>query len=115
MSLKRGDIVLLPFPWTDLSSYKVRPALVVSDDAFNKKNKDAIFLFITSHKYTSDFDYYLDVKDTAFRNTGLKAASTFRMSKLMTLEQGLARRRLGFAEKKLMTKIESGLKLLMNL
>jgi len=115
MSLKRGDIVLLPFPWTDMSNYKVRPALVVSDDAFNKKNKDAIFLFITSHKYTSDFDYYLDAKDPAFKHTGLKCSSTFRLSKIITLEQTLAKRRLGFAEKKLMLKIESGLKLLFNL
>jgi mRNA interferase MazF len=115
MSLKRGDIVLLPFPWTDLSNYKVRPALVISDDVFNKKNKDAVFLFITSKKYTFDFDYYLDVRDSSFENTGLKSASTFRISKIITLEQGFAKRRLGYADKNLLQKLESGLKLLLNL
>jgi mRNA interferase MazF len=115
MSLKRGDIVLLPFPWTDLSSYKIRPALVISDDAFNKNNRDAVFLFITSKKYTSDFDYYLDAKDPSFKSTGLKSASTFRISKIMTLEQNFAKRYLGHADKSLLQQLESGLKLLLNL
>jgi mRNA interferase MazF len=115
MSLKKGDIVLLPFPWTDLSGYKVRPALVISDDAYNKKSKDAVFLFITSKKYTSDFDYYLDVKDPTFESTGLKSASTFRISKIITLEQNFAKRRLGYADKKLLQRLGAGLKLLLNL
>jgi mRNA interferase MazF len=45
---KRGDIVLVPFPFTDLSSSKRRPALVVSPDWFNSSNQDLVLVAITS-------------------------------------------------------------------
>jgi mRNA interferase MazF len=115
MSLRKGDIVLITFPWTDLTSSKVRPALVISDNSFNKQNQDAIFVLITSKKYIGRFDLYVDTKDESFRGTGLKISSTFRMSKIMTLEQGLAKRRLGHASEKLLGKIQNSLKVLFNL
>lgn len=115
MSLSRGDVVLLPFPWTNLTNCKVRPALVVSDNNFNSKNNDAVFIFITSKKYTATYDLYLDSSDPSFKKTGLKTASTFRMSKIMTLEQSLARRRLGQVDKKIMKQVSAGLKLVLSL
>ena len=45
---KRGDIVLVLFPFTDLSSAKRRPALVVSPDAFNAFMQDVVLAAITS-------------------------------------------------------------------
>lgn len=45
---RRGDIVLVSFPFTDLSSSKKRPALVVSPDAFNGLQQDLVLVAITS-------------------------------------------------------------------
>jgi len=45
---RRGDIVLVSFPFTDLSSSKRRPALVVSPDAFNQTMQDLVLAAITS-------------------------------------------------------------------
>ena len=45
---RRGDIVLVPFPFTDLSSSKRRPALVVSPDTFNERMQDLLLAAITS-------------------------------------------------------------------
>ena len=45
---RRGDTVLVSFPFTDLSSSKRRPALVVSPDSFNHAMQDVVLAAITS-------------------------------------------------------------------
>ncbi len=115
MKLKRGDIVLLRFPFTDLSGDKVRPALVISDDSFNRINNDAVFLPITSKFYRSAFDYQLKTNNNSFPDTGLKVSSTFRTAKLMSLEQKSASRLLRKADNSLMCEINKRLKLLFDL
>lgn len=44
---KKWDIILVPFPFTNLSSIKKRPGLVISPDDYNK-GMDIVILFITS-------------------------------------------------------------------
>ena len=43
-----GDIVLVPFPFTDQSSIKKRPAVVVSSATYNRDRPDIIILAVTS-------------------------------------------------------------------
>lgn len=43
-----GDIVLVPFPFTDQSATKKRPAVVVSSQAYNAERADLIILAVTS-------------------------------------------------------------------
>ncbi|MBS3149183.1 type II toxin-antitoxin system PemK/MazF family toxin [Candidatus Woesearchaeota archaeon] len=46
--LKQKDIVLLPVPFSDQSSRKVRPAIVVSNDLINNTSEDVILVPLTS-------------------------------------------------------------------
>jgi len=48
MSYSFGDVVLVPFPFTNQSGAKKRPAVIVSSNAYNTKRRDLIILAITS-------------------------------------------------------------------
>jgi mRNA interferase MazF len=56
---QRGDIVLLPFPFTDLSATRTRPAVVVSVEAFAQATGDFMVAMITSVPQTTAYDYEL--------------------------------------------------------
>ena len=43
-----GDVVLVPFPFTDQTSSKRRPAVIVSSDAYHQRGPDVIVMAITS-------------------------------------------------------------------
>ena len=47
--LKQRDIILVPFPFTDLTNSKRRPALIISNNKFNKESGDVIVCAITSN------------------------------------------------------------------
>lgn len=48
MAYQFGDVVLVPFPFTDQSTTKQRPAVVVSSAAYNRIRRDVILMAITS-------------------------------------------------------------------
>ena len=49
--LKQRDIILIPFPFSDLSGAKIRPALILSNDQFNKTSEDIIACAITTQHH----------------------------------------------------------------
>ena len=87
-----GTIVLVPFPFTDLSSAKVRPALVVSGA---RKDDDIILCFITS-RIDPKQPHQLIVPPS--RRTGLKVQSAIRFDKIVTLEKRVILGELGRIE-----------------
>lgn len=79
---KKGDIIIVPFPFTDLSGQKVRPALVL---ACLKNNNDCIVAFITSLKPKRNSSYVIPLSSNG--GTGLKVRSWIRIDKIATLTQ----------------------------
>ncbi len=47
-SFKFGDIILVPFPFTDQSTSKKRPAVIISSQAYNAERPDLIIMAVTS-------------------------------------------------------------------
>lgn len=94
MALARGDIVLVPFPFTDFTARKVRPALIVSPDP---QGIDVVVVFISSvaEGPLAPTEWRLPASQVGFEGTGLKTTSVFKCSKLLTLHRSLIQRRLG--------------------
>ena len=69
---KRGDVILLPFPFTDLSINKKRPAVIVSTDDYNKRYVDVIVMPITGNLATCQPE---DTKIEDWREAGLAKPS----------------------------------------
>ena len=104
--MKRGDIVLIRFPFTDLTSSKVRPALVVSSDGFSSRTEDAIFIFISSKTdKPQSTDFLLDQNHSEFIETGLAKSSLIKTGKIASLSKSLASRLLGQVNQNTMGRI----------
>jgi len=84
MAYAKGDVVLVPFPFTDLSASRVRPAVVVSSEEYGAHSNDLIVAMVTSQPQTGPTDCSLQDWEEA----GLLHQSWVR-AKLATLEQGL--------------------------
>ncbi len=108
MALSKGDIVLVQFPFSDLSQTKLRPALVLAVSS----NIDEITLcFISSQKVQSiSFDEFIIAKsDDEFSQTGLKTDSKVRVTRIITLERKLILRKIGKLSKQQMNQLNQTL------
>jgi mRNA interferase MazF len=94
MPLTKGDIVLVPFPFTDLSQTKLRPAVVLW---VVPQGQDITLCFISSQNLdrTTPDELLLTTDDPEFAQTGLKVASKIRVTRIVTLDRQLLQRRLG--------------------
>ena len=86
-----GDIVVVPFPFTERDASKRRPALVCSSAAYNRKSRHVVLAMITTSAYAA-WPGDVALRDLAV--TGLPAPSTVRW-KLFTLDESLVLRRAG--------------------
>jgi mRNA interferase MazF len=108
--MKRGTIVLTPFPFTDLTGRKVRPALVVSRS--DRPGSDVILAFISSYRSQALLTTDLLVEDTHadFAITGLKTSSVIKLDKLVTVETSVVLGELGDMPSGLMQQVSKKLR-----
>ena len=88
----KAKIVLVHFPFTDLSGSKLRPALVIHEG-----EQDVIVTFISSKIPSSlqEFDLLITTDHPAFRSTGLKISSVIKFDKIATLSKTLIEGEIG--------------------
>ena len=98
---KQGEIVLIPVPFTDLSTTKRRPVLIISNDKYNKTTNDLIVVAITSN--LSKPAILLTNEDMT---TGqLPIASVIRYDKIYTLDQKIVVKSLGKVSHEILTSV----------
>ena len=87
MKIETGTLILVPFPFTDLSDSKVRPALVASD----VNEFDVIVVFISSVvlEELNQADFLILSNSRFFNETGLKKDSIVKCDKIMTLSKSI--------------------------
>jgi mRNA interferase MazF len=91
----RGKVILVPFPFDDLSSNKVRPAVCLTDAI--GAHRHIVVAFITSQIPAPllDSDMILSANQREFALTGLRVSSALRLHRLMTITTGVIQRELG--------------------
>lgn len=95
MIYKQGEIVLVPFPYSDLSGAKRRPVLIVSNDAYNASFPDVVVVVVTSKVAKIDA-YSLTFDSTDLEIGQLPEASLIRAHKLFTIDQSRIVKRFSF-------------------
>ena len=64
----QGTIVLVPFPFSNLSAYKVRPVLILSSNKYNQTHNDCIVCGITTTLRLDDYSIIIDKNNVINHN-----------------------------------------------
>ncbi len=93
--MTRGKIVLVPFPFDDLSASKLRPAVCLTDPVGPYRH--VVLAFITSRRPADpeETDLLIETGSEGFSTTGLKVTSVVRLHRLLTVAESLIVRELG--------------------
>ncbi len=105
--MKKGDIILIPFPFTNLKGFKKRPAVILYKD-----NIDIVVTFITTKlKWSEQTDVLLKPD----KDNRLKKTSLIRTNKLATLEIDLIIGKIGELNRKALNELDNKLKVVFGL
>ena len=85
MRPSQRDIVLIPIPFTDLSSSRRRPVIVLSNDDYNRKTEDVIVVAMTSNLIQKD--YVITITNDNLETGKLNRPSNVRVDKIYALSQ----------------------------
>ena len=94
-SIIKGKVVLIPFPFDDLSATKIRPAVCLTNPV--GKHCHVILALITDRIQTDllETDIVFDINHPDFAASGLHKPSTIKLDHLVTVRESVIRRELG--------------------
>ena len=107
MTISRGDVVLVAFPFSSGVGAKVRPALVIQNDRNNQRLKNTIVVAITSttHRSHEATQVLIEAATPEGRQAGLLFDSVVASDNIATVEQRLIRRKIGTLTSALMKQV----------
>ncbi len=104
---EQRDIILLSFPFTDLKSAKIRPAIILSNNKYNKTSQDIIAVPITSNLKTNQFDILIKNKD--LEKGELIVDSKIKTDKIFSVEKKIVRKNIGKINRQAFTKLKANI------
>jgi mRNA interferase MazF len=102
---EQGDILLIPVPFTDLSSRKRRPVIVVSNDIYNHKTGDIVVVAMTSNPLTVDYSFTITSSD--LKRGELNRPGKVRVDKIYTLSQSIILKTFGRVDSNVLDRIRT--------
>jgi mRNA interferase MazF len=93
--MTKGKVVLIPFPFDDLSGAKLRPAVCLTDPIGTHKHIIVAFITSQSPVDPQPTDLEIDPRQVPLAGTGLRVVSTIRLHRLVTVTASLIQRQLG--------------------
>ena len=91
--ISQRDIVLITFPFSDLQSSKVRPAIVLSNDKYNDRSDDFVAVPITSNLRWKDYAIFITSKE--LESGKLIVDSKVKVDRVFSVSQRLVRMKIG--------------------
>ena len=104
MTFQQKELVLLPYPFSDQAGSKVRPAIVVSNDNFNKRCEDCVMVPLTT--VIKDEPFSLIINQDSLDSGKLLKQSRVRIDKIFTIKKSLIMMKIGKINDKTLDKIK---------
>ena len=104
MRYRQREIVLVPFPYSDLSASKKRPVLIVSNDDFNDKFDDVVVCVISSNLYKDS--YSLELRNEDLEMGMLPELSVVKAHKLFSIHKSKIIRKFSIVKEKYFAEVE---------
>lgn len=101
---KQGEIVVVPFPFSDLSGAKQRPVLVLSKSKDNENSQDIITCAITSNIKDSKYSIFVDNKNLV--EGEIPKPSRIKVDKLFTLDKEIIKKKIARINKETFEKVK---------
>ena len=103
--IKQGDIVLLEYPSSNLEEKKLRPALIISNNSFNKNSSDCIMVPLTSVIKDEPYSIIVDSKDLS--EGKLLKISRIKADKIFSIEKNLIKIKIGKVNQNTFEKVKN--------
>ncbi len=107
IAFKQEEIAIVPFPFTDLSSVKQRPVLILSNSLYNDRNEDIITCGITSN--LKDALHSVVIYNREMETGNIPKTSRIKVDKLFAIEKSLVRKRIAKVNNEIMEEVKEEL------
>jgi mRNA interferase MazF len=104
MIFQQKELVLLPYPFSNQEGSKVRPAIIVSNDNFNKRCEDCVMVPLTTVIKEEPFSIILN--QDSLESGRLLKQSRVRIDKIFTIKKSLIIMKIGKINDKTLEKIK---------
>ncbi len=101
---EQGEILIVPFPFSDLSNIKRRPVLILSNNKDNKNSKDLIICGITSNLRDKEHSVAIENHNLLFGQIPIK--SLIKIDKLFTIEKSIVIKKIAKLNQEIFKKVK---------